>query len=59
MRILKEANIERKHKCKFCHSIFAYTVQDCSLVFKNIRCPVCEQLNKASIFDRKIKENKE
>ena len=55
MRVLKENNTEKKHKCSRCKSIYAYTGKDID-IFNFIKCPVCEGLDEASIFDRKVKE---
>lgn len=58
MRIIKEVNAEKKHKCKECKSIFTYTAKDVNYVlFKAIRCPVCRSVERISIFDRKVKTN--
>lgn len=54
MRIIKDnSNIERKHKCKKCKSIFAYKVKDI-IGFDYIMCPICKEVNQKSIFDKKI-----
>lgn len=55
MKILKEVNIEKKHKCKYCKSIFTYEQKDVDRTwYNNIRCPVCGQVMPVSIFDRKV-----
>lgn len=59
MRILKENNQEYRHKCKYCKSIYAYTAIDVNWVwYKYIRCPICKQMDKVSIFDREVKQCK-
>lgn len=59
MKILKEVNIEKKHKCKYCKSIFTYEQKDVDRIFYNrIMCPVCRQLISISIFDKKIRRTK-
>ena len=55
MRVLKEINFEKKHKCKYCKSIFAYKQEDVDRAWYNkIRCPVCKHTMSVSIFDRKV-----
>lgn len=56
MRVLKEINYEKKHKCKYCKSIFAYKEEDVDRAWYNkiIRCPVCKQIISVSIFDKKV-----
>lgn len=55
MRVLKEVNIEKKHKCKYCKSIFTYEQKDVDRSWYNhIRCPVCKQVMLVSIFDKKV-----
>ena len=57
MKILKEVNIEKKHKCKYCKSVFTYKQEDVDRVwFNNIKCPVCHQVMPVSIFDRKVRK---
>lgn len=55
MRVLKENNTEKKHKCSHCKSIYAYTGKDIG-IYDFIRCPVCSNLDEISIFDRRVKE---
>ena len=43
MRVLKRVNIERKHKCQFCRSIFAYEEKD------------VDRIVSVSMFDRKVR----
>lgn len=57
MRIIKEVNLEYKHKCKYCKSVYTYTAKDVDYGwYKHIRCPLCESLDSTSIFDRKVKK---
>lgn len=57
MRLIKENDTERKHKCKLCKSIFAYENSDIDPnLYPTVRCPVCGKLNEPSIFDRKVKK---
>lgn len=57
MRILKEINIEKKHKCKYCKSTFAYQEKDINRAWgKKVRCPICYQDVHVSIFDKKVEE---
>lgn len=59
MRILKENNQEYRHKCKYCKSIYAYTIKDVDWTwFNHIRCPVCKQIDKILKSDRKVKQCK-
>jgi hypothetical protein len=59
MRILKRVDIERKHKCQFCRSIFAYKEEDVNRKFDDtVVCPACQKVISVSVFDRKVKENK-
>jgi len=56
MRIIKEVNSEKTHKCKRCESIFAYTAKDIDYAwFESIKCPVCGAIEKISMFDKKVK----
>lgn len=57
MRVLKEVHIERKHKCKYCKSIFAYKEDDVDRSWDSnkIVCPVCKHYIPISIFDKKVK----
>ncbi len=59
MRVIKENNIEKVHKCSFCKSLLAYKMTDIyeDCWYKNlIRCPVCKHEQQVSIFDRKVKK---
>lgn len=57
MRVLKEVNIEKKHKCKYCKSIFTYQEKDVDRSWsQRVRCPVCKQYVPVSIFDKKVEE---
>lgn len=57
MRILKRVNIERKHKCQYCRSIFTYEEKDVNRrMDDSVICPVCDKVISVSIFDRKVKE---
>lgn len=57
MRIIKEEKQEYSHKCRYCKSIYAYTAKDVdTLWYNHIRCPVCENIDSTSIFDKKVKE---
>lgn len=57
MRVLKRVNIERKHKCQYCKSIFAYEEKDVNRVMDNsVVCPVCNNIVSVSLFDRKVEE---
>lgn len=56
MRVLKEVNEEKVHKCKYCKSTFAYAAKDVDYTWYNhIKCPVCNSVQSASIFDKKVK----
>ena len=55
MRIIKEDNSERIHKCISCRSIYAYTAKDVDhLVYDSTKCPVCNAWNCVSIFDKRL-----
>lgn len=55
MRVIKENQIERKHKCDGCKSIYAYLTTDVDHnIYPSTRCPVCNKLNRVSIFDKKV-----
>lgn len=57
MRVLEEVNIEKKHKCKYCKSIFTYQEYNIDRAWgKRVRCPVCKQNVPVSIFDKKVEE---
>ena len=55
MRVIKENKTEIKHKCSYCKSIFAYRNTEKTFM-GYLKCPVCENLDKPSIFDRKVKK---
>lgn len=58
MRIISKDNKERITQCKCCNSKIAYKMEDVFFgIFngKQIRCPVCEEFIKISIFDKKVK----
>lgn len=57
MRVIKEVNEEKVHKCIHCKSLFAYTAKDVDCVwYETIKCPVCNCLQSPSIFDKKVKK---
>ena len=57
MKIIKKVNPKFIHKCKYCKSIYEYSVEDIDYAwYKHIRCPVCENIDRTSIFDKKVKE---
>ena len=56
MRIIKENKQEKMHKCDFCGSLIAYVQKGVyGSVVRYIKCPVCENHEEISIFDKKIK----
>jgi len=55
MRIIKENNTEKIHKCEKCKSLFAYKGSDKTFIFGMLECPVCGKYNEPSIFDKKVK----
>lgn len=57
MRIISKDKQERIKKCSCCNTKIAYKMADVSLGLWNekyIRCPVCNELSKISIFDKKV-----
>ena len=57
MRVIKENNVERQVKCETCKSIIAYKSENIDKTFyPTIRCPVCNQLIRVSIFNKKVKK---
>lgn len=56
MRVLKEVNEEKVHKCVYCKSTFAYKAEDVDYNgYNHIKCPVCKSMQSTSIFDKKVK----
>ena len=59
MEIIKIVNIRKKHKCKYCKSIYTYRPSDVDWGWYNhIKCPVCKGIDEVSIFDKKIRERR-
>lgn len=57
MRILKENDVERKRRCKYCKNLIAYSPKDIKeWVDKYVVCPICGSDVWISIFDRKVKK---
>ena len=57
MKIIKEVNPKFIHKCKYCKSVYEYSAKDVDYTWYNhIKCPVCENIDSTSIFDKKVKE---
>lgn len=57
MRIIKKDERERKTKCSCCNTEIAYKMEDVHLGLweqKYIKCPVCNELSKISMFDKKV-----
>ncbi len=57
MEVLVRKNPKWKHKCKYCGSIYTYTAKEVDYYWHpTVRCPVCENRDEVSIFDKKVKE---
>lgn len=57
MRIVSKDEKERITQCKCCSSKIAYKMEDVFFGLwneKQIKCPVCGEIFKISIFDKKI-----
>ncbi len=58
MEIISKDKQERITKCKCCNTQISYKLEDCFFDLWNkrrLRCPVCNEWIKTSIFDKKVK----
>ena len=56
MRVIKENDKEKIHRCEYCDSIIAYKAKDISHSFYDaVLCPVCNNFTAISIFDKVVK----
>lgn len=57
MEVIKKVNEKYMHKCRYCKSIYTYTAKDIDyLWYSSLKCPVCENIDSTSIFDKKVKK---